>query len=153
MALANTYGYVGTVGPNVQGDGATPLIRLGRSAEVITQPLHGRYYETTYRRNVFTVTTTGRTTSAGTTATFTGLALYNPLGSSVNVVVLKYGYAFIVAFAAASSIGLMTGTSTTAFPATNPVTPYSQLFTGGGGGQAGASFGCTLPILGTINTV
>jgi hypothetical protein len=118
--------------------GATPAVRQGQLGDVILSGLHGRYYETTYRKNMFSgVLTTGTTTSAGLATSFTGLMLYNPPNSTVNVVVNKVGYAFLVAFTAAASVGIMTAQTMTplgTFSTSN--TAIKPNFVGGGVGQA-----------------
>jgi len=107
----------GQVGPSSQQSvqpGATPAVRLGQQGDLIASEYHGRYYETTYRKQMFTgVSTSATTTTVGTATTFTGLVLYNPLNSTVNLVLNKVGMAFIVAFPAAATVGLMTGQSFT----------------------------------------
>ena len=93
----------------------TPPVRMGQLGDLVVSELHGRYYETTYNRNMFTAAlTAGTTTSAGLTTTQTGLLLLNPNNSTVNLVVNKVGYCFLVAFAAASAIGIQAGTQSTA---------------------------------------
>jgi hypothetical protein len=108
-------GQVGAPGSRSITPGTTPPARLGQLSDVIVSELHGRYYETTYNRNMFTAAlTAGTTTSVGLSTTQTGLLLLNPNNSSVNLVVNKVGYCFLVAFAAASAIGIQAGTQSTA---------------------------------------
>ena len=77
----------GQVGPSSAQSvqpGATPPVRLGQLGDTIVSELHGRYYEATYRKTMYTgVTTTGQTTSAGNAVAFTGLMLINPPTSTV----------------------------------------------------------------------
>ena len=103
MAIPALQAFVGQVGPTTQADGNTPAIRLGRSAEVVVDELHGRFYETTYRGNTFTggmqLTSISNATfgvAAATSATLATAAastpiigLWNPLASSVNAVLLQ----------------------------------------------------------------
>lgn len=73
--------------------------------------IHGRLYEATYRKKLF-YGSNGATPSVTTVAlatTYTGLCLYNPAGTNVNLVVEKVGYSFLVAFPAAATIGLLAG--------------------------------------------
>lgn len=145
----------GQIGPQVSGDGvgAQPL-RQGKSAELIVQELHGRYYESAYRRAMFSGSITGQVTSVGVTTIYTGLALSNPIGSAVNLVLNKCGYAFTVAFAAGATIGLMTGfNSGINVTHSTPVTPRSQFFTGAGAGVGLLDSSATLPTAPTLNTV
>lgn len=102
------------VGQQNNLDSANPVIaRAGHQGDMIVSELHARYYETNYRKNKF-YGSNGATPSVTTVAlatTYTGLCLYNPAGSNVNVVIDKVGYSFLVAFPAASTIGLMVGWS------------------------------------------
>jgi len=135
------------VGPAVSstslGAGTNPNLRLDNMGGLTATQLLPRYYETTYRRQMYTVANqTGVTTSAALATTYVGLCLANPTTSTVNVVVTKVGYAFSVAFAAASNIGIMTGTGATI--STNLVTARNR-FVGGVGAQCLASTSLTLP--------
>ena len=78
--------------------------RAGNMGEQIISELHGRYYETSYRRALFNAANqAAATTTVGLATTYTGLCLSNPVGSPVNLVLNKVGYAFIVAFPAAAA--------------------------------------------------
>jgi len=76
-----------------------------------TALINGRLYEAAYRKRLYfgsngavpVVTTVALAT------TYTGLALRNPATSSRLLVLERVGYSFNVAFAAASTIGLMGG--------------------------------------------
>lgn len=95
--------------------GANPVLRQGQQSDLVVSELHGRYYEQTYNRNMFTATlTAGTTTSAGLATTFTGLLLLNPNNSQVNFVINKVGMSFLVAFTAAAAIGIQVGNQSTA---------------------------------------
>jgi len=153
MAIPALQSFVGQVGPVTTQDGATPLMRFGKSAELIAQELHGRYYETTYRKNMYSGSIVGQVTTVGLATTYTGLCLANPPGSSVNLVLNKVGVSFLVVFAAASAVGLMTGYSGVALTGVTAVTVRNQLFNGGGPGQGLLASAATLPIAPTVNTI
>lgn len=148
------------VGPAVSttslGAGTNPNLRLDNMGGLAATQLNPRYYETTYRRQMYTIANqTGVTTSAALTTTYVGLCIANPTTSTVNVVVNKVGYAFTVAPAAAVTVGLMTGTGASI---TGAVTPRNR-FVGGVGSQCLASTSLTLPgtpvletVLGTVLT-
>ena len=143
------------VGPAVSstslGVGTQPNLRLDNIGGLTATQLNPRYYESTYRRNTYTVANqTGVTTSAALTTTYVGLCLANPTTSTVNVVITKVGYAFSVAFAAASNIGIMTGTGATI--STNLVTARNR-FVGGVGAQCLASTSLTLPGTPVLETI
>lgn len=119
----------GVVGPQPGSDAADMPIRLGKSAEVVVQELHGRYYEQVVRGNVFGASNqAAQAVSVALATTYTGLCLSNPLGSGKNLVLLSAGYALSVAPVAIASIHLIGGSS----PSTNvahtaAVTPINML--------------------------
>jgi hypothetical protein len=80
----------GQVGPQTLSDGAFALLRMGRSGELILQELHGQFYETTKRGNVFRAVTAiagvAPGTALGATAAF---ALFNPPNSGKDLVVIR----------------------------------------------------------------
>src|SRR5437667_11383622 len=85
---------LGQVGPQVAADGTTPVVRLGRSAETIFQELHGRFYEQTFRGNLFSIACQPVTALASTTLLLTSSAqpivgVWNPLSSPVNLAILQ----------------------------------------------------------------
>jgi len=86
------------VGPQTNNDGATPQARLTKFGSLLTDQAEGRYYEETYRGNVFFASLQASTTFTlfGTT-TATGLILSNPAGSGKNLVLLQVAYALVVA--------------------------------------------------------
>ena len=71
---------------------ATPL-RSGQLSDLIVSELHGKYYEQTYRGNMFSVGMTATALTANTVtlvaATTPIIGVYNPIGSGVNLVILK----------------------------------------------------------------
>lgn len=116
--------------------GATPAIRQGQLGDLVVSELHGRYYETTYRRNVFVATTAAQTASNGIISpgsAYTGLSLYNPASSSVNLVLNKVGFAFVVA-PTATLYGLATGVSTQV-PGTTTLATTRNAFVNGQNAQ------------------
>lgn len=83
----------GKVGQRFLGDGAQAELRLLRSGALACADAHARYYEPTYRGNVYSVGMTSTALSANTislTATATPIiGVWNPLLSDVNLVLLK----------------------------------------------------------------
>lgn len=110
--------------------GQNPAVRLGNMGEQIVSEYHGRYYEATYRRAKFHAANQSVTAlTAGLATTYTGICLSNPINSTVNLVIDKVGWSFIVAFAAASGIGLAAGfNSSTNVTHTSAITPRSSFF-------------------------
>lgn len=115
-------------GVQLVGDGQLVISRAGKQGDQLVSELHARYYEQTYRGNVFSLCTQGTavTTTAALATTWTGLGFANPVGSGVNAVLTKFG-ATQFAVGAAATIGVMGGVGTFA----STLTPQSR-FLGGG---------------------
>jgi hypothetical protein len=90
----------GKPGPLVLGDGSTATVRLGKDGGLTTQDAHSRYYEPTYRGNVYwldsgTITLAAANTSAGALGTESLInGFYNPPGSGKNAVILSVAVTF-----------------------------------------------------------
>lgn len=135
------------------GDNATILARGGKQGDVITSDLHGRCYEQTLRGNRFGGSITGQVTTVGAATTYTGLVLSNPVGSSVNLVIDKVGVAFLVAFTAAASVGIMTGyNATTNVTHTTPAVVRNKKI-GGAIGYGLLDSAATLPTAPVLDVV
>ncbi len=152
---------VGQVGPQATSNSMAPgqqiIERLGNMGDLIVSELQARYYENTYRGNQFFGgnNTTATITTVGVAPTYTGLCLYNPAGTTVNLVLNKVGYSFLVAFAAAATIGLMVGWSAAGIvTATQAGAPGASSLIGiGAGGQGKCALSATLvgtPVLHTV---
>jgi hypothetical protein len=79
------------VGVQNNTDSALPIVnRAGKQGEVMVSELHGRYYETTYRGNMYYAASQALvTTTVGLATTYTGLCIINPIASQRNAVVNK----------------------------------------------------------------
>src|SRR5450631_631749 len=119
----------GQVGPQVVSDGDGMPLRQGKTAEVVVQELHGRYYETVYRRFTFTASNAASTSSAGLATTYTGgVCVSNPAGSGVNLVILKASVALTVISVAVTTAGLIAGYAQAGVVThTTPLVPTSNL--------------------------
>lgn len=116
----------GQVGPSsVQSaaPGTNPTMRMGQLGDVIVSELHGRFYEQAYRGALFsggisslTSISNATFTSATTGATATPiLGIHNPVGSTVNCVVLQANLAVTLTALQATGAGgyvWMTGQNT-----------------------------------------
>ena len=85
-----------TVGPQAQqslAPGTSGNMRLGQQNDLIVSELHGKWYETCYRGNLYSVGMTSTALSANTitlTATTTPIiGIWNPLSSTVNIELIK----------------------------------------------------------------
>ena len=133
--------------------GTTPTIRQGQLGDVVVSQLHGKYYETAYRRNQFNAATqAGVTLSAGLTTAVTGLILTNPTSSTVNLVPNKIGFTTNAVPAATMVIGLAFNTSTTAVTQTTAITTRNN-FLGGATAQGLAASSVTLPTAGIVSHI
>jgi len=153
------------VGPNTTttslAQGTAAAVRQGNMGELIKSDLHGRYYEATYRRTMFT----GATQAVLATATIAGLGtavtgtpvLYNPIGSQVNLVLSKVGIGFVIAPAAPLVYGIATGYNAgTALSGTlTSVTPKNRFIGVGAApvGQMYFSSAITLPTAPTLDII
>jgi len=139
--MANINLIVGPPAGGANTDNASPIARAGRQNEAIVSELHGKYYEQTFRRNVFAVANQAVvTTSAALTTTWTGLLIGNPTTSLVNLVLLQFGCQQ-VAVGAAAAVGIMTGTGASV---TASLTPRNR-YIGGASANALSNAGQTLP--------
>ena len=154
-------GQVGGSAAQAVGTNPTNLaLRIGSTSELIVDELHGRYYETTVRKAMFSgANLTGITTTAAFATTYTGMCLSNPIGSTVNLVLTKVTYAPVVAQTAALVMGIMTGYSASVnVTHTTPLVPLSN-FVGQPAGTGLIDSSATLPVaptrlilLGTLTT-
>jgi len=134
--------------------GTQAPMRQGNMGEQIISQLYGRYYESNYRRNVYHAAIAGQVTSVGLTAVHTGLVLSNPVGSPVNLVVLKFGWGFTVVFPAVSALGLGIGyNATTNVTHTAAVTVRSSFVGLGGTGYGLTDSSSTMPTAPTLHTI
>lgn len=79
------------VGPQQNPISAQPVIaRAGCQGDTIVSELHGRYYEQTFRGNMFSASVQAvATTTVGLATTYTGLVISNPVTSSINMILNK----------------------------------------------------------------
>jgi len=119
----------GKVGVQSLTDGTSGPIRLDERGNISTSK-GGRYTEATLAGRMFAVANQAVVTNtAGLAATYTGLALCNPVGSGKNLIIHEMGCSNEIALPTAACVfGVMTGTGITA--ATAVITPRNRL-TGG----------------------
>jgi hypothetical protein len=115
--------------------------RYGKQGEQLASELHARYYEQTYRGNMFSLCTqgTGVTTTAALATTWTGLGIANPAGSGVNLVLNKFG-AQQFAVGAAATVGIMGGAGVIA----SSLSPQNRVIGSGTVSKANGSAGATI---------
>lgn len=128
----------GQVGPVLVADGTLPVVRMGRQGDAIMSELHARYYETTYRKNMFTAYAAAQAISVVGTA-MVGLQVWNgsPLNNGVNMVLGKVGGLVAVTSASLTGIVLATGTGQVSAPTgQTAATRSANNFVGGVAPQA-----------------
>jgi len=115
----------GSVGTAFSADtDVGPPFRQGKTAEMIVSELHGKYYETSYRGNLFTAcNVAAQAVSVALNTTYTGLCLSNPVGNNKNLVLVGGQYALSVAPVAIASLHLIAGGSSAGI--TNHGTPLA----------------------------
>lgn len=119
-------------GPGTYGDGnqQSPL-RGARLGDLVTSDLRGRYAEATRTKlRMVGANQAAVTTSAGLATTNTGLILFNPVGSTVNLEVDKVGAAFTVVQAAVSAFGIQGGFAGAALAGVTADGQYNALVNG-----------------------
>ncbi len=133
--------------------------RGGRQGDAIVSELHGRYYESCYRKHQYIAAqqaVIATATIAGLATAITGaMVVANPPGSTVNLVIQKFGVGFVLAPAASLAYGLAVGYSSTALSGTLTSIAPRSAFVGGaqGQGQAYVSASVTLPVAATVAVV
>lgn len=102
----------GQAGPRTISDGSTEDIRLGRTAELIVQELHARFYETNARAAVFsdgmglTSISNSTFTVGGIGATSTPVAgVWNPSTSGTNLVIIEASLGLVMTALASTGPG------------------------------------------------
>lgn len=107
--------FSGVVGPTAAngGDGSPLPIRQGHTGDIIASEFMPRYTELMLRGQSFSVANqAAQAVSAALATSYTGLMLYNPIGSGVILIPLNWKFALSVAPAAISTIGLLNGSPT-----------------------------------------
>jgi hypothetical protein len=128
--------------------GSTIVGRAGGLGEGIGSVQSPNYYESVYRKaSFFTCNSVPTQVTGGLTSSYSGLAISNPPGSTINAVLQNIGYSFPSASftGSAAVIGLMVGYNATA-PITNSVaSTIRNSFVNGPVGQVIGSTSCTFP--------
>lgn len=100
----------GYVGPYQVSDGSETEIRLDKQGSQTVVQAHPRYYEMSSRGYMYGgANQAAQAVSVALATTYTGLLLYNPVGSGKVLVPTKVKFALSVAPAAIATIGLIRG--------------------------------------------
>lgn len=150
------FNQVGPVATTTSLSAGTPVVsRSGQLGDLITSDLHSQLYEQAYRRNRYAAANQAATaTTVGLATTYTGIALYNPIGSTVNLAIENIGAAFIVAPAAALGFGVAVGYNAATAPSSvTSLTPRNEFIGIGAAGQGLCYSAATLPTAPTVERV
>lgn len=136
------------MGLEVQGyrtDGTLGTIALDNDNNQLFKQVGTKYeYDVQQGTVYYAANQTATTWSVALNTTHTGLVVYNPAASGVNLVILKASFALSVAPAAIAHIGLFTGYIAAGIVThTTPLTPVN-CYTGGAAGLGGADAAATL---------
>ncbi len=150
---------IGLVGPQTAADQTQPVVRCGRSAELIVQELHGRFYEQVFRGNVYSIGCSVSALSATTlTLTVTStpiLGVWNPPASTVNLVILQAALtAYINTLTTPQSAGAFVWASSVGNTAiTTGQAPFNRKTLAATGSQAKGFSGGATALTGLTNNV
>lgn len=126
---------VGPNGPSSGGDGGTLNVQGDRQGALVVSELHGKDYDQAFRNNMFYAYCAAKTvTSANTSAT--GLIIYNPPNSNVNLAMRKWWIGISVTSATTTGIALAQNAQTTTPSTTTAATASGATKIGGSAGQA-----------------
>jgi len=143
------------IGPQALSDTMlSTSARGGKQGDAIVSELHGRYYEQTYRKNVFFAASQAvATTTVGLATTYTGLCLSNPIGSGVTLALNKASIGQSVIETAVDAFGLAVGYSgATNVVHTAALTPQSALIGSGVSPYGKVDSSATLPVAPTYHS-
>lgn len=143
----------GRVGEITAADGTKNPLVTGKKGDLVSSLLHGRYYHAAKAGRLMTAANqAGVVTVVGLHTTYTGLVLSNPVGSDIDVSLLRVGVGFIVAQPTTGAIvALEAGyLGTTDVTHSVPSTTLRNCYLGGTAPVANVDTGATLPIAPTL---
>jgi hypothetical protein len=138
----------GRVGRITSADSGVNPIRQHTDGALVVRSSSAKYADAVLAGRVFVACNQAAVAvTAAMATTYTGFVLFNPAASTVNLVLLRFGYSFTIAApTAATVIGLMTGTVVTAatMDAAAAITPRNRLVGSTIASQAIVDNACTL---------
>jgi hypothetical protein len=127
-------------------DGAVNPLRSNKVGALVTANSgSGKYAELSKVKKIFFAANQADTTwTVALATTFTGIVVSNPIGSGVNLSILRASFALSVAPAGVATMGFLAGWSSAGITThTTPLTPYST-YIGSNRGQGLADAAATL---------
>jgi hypothetical protein len=143
----------GKVGPGYAGDGSLVDPRMTKDLALVTQDLHGRFYETTYRGNTYIASTGAAGVAPGTALSTTPpFTLYNPLNSGVNLSIISASLGYISGTLGGGTIvyAVNINTAQAAVSGGTSLVPINTFLGNGAVSKAKAFQGGTLAVAPTI---
>lgn len=89
-----------------QAVGATPVIGQGKQTEQFVSEIHGQYYIANYFGGVFSANVTAVTVPVIASGLVSVFSLYNPLASGVNMELIDFDFAMVLATTVVDAVGL-----------------------------------------------
>lgn len=71
-------------------DGSNPIVSMGKYGEILCSEVHGKYYNHNYRGKLFSASQAIAGVAITTVGTTAGFAVFNPIGSGVNMVLVRF---------------------------------------------------------------
>lgn len=137
----------GQVGVQQLQSGVQATVAQGKGAEVLVSEFQGKYYTLCYAGKVFTTCNQTVATLSTLSTTYTGLLVFNPVGTGVNMTLLQCAVALASAPGGISTIQHQASVTfqKTAVTNTTPNTVYNTLLGVQAVGVGLASVSATLP--------
>ena len=145
--------FQGQVGLQTLSNGNQASISQGKFGDAYVSEVNGRYYALAQAGKMFQASLQSAVALSSKSATCTGLILFNPYGSTVNLVLLDITVALATAPAGVSNIhleGVQTPVPSVAAPTGNGVTVAPTFLGSSAASQAFASTGATLTATPTV---
>lgn len=139
---------VGSTTGTGQGTGNIVPLRSDPQGGLVVSELHGRYYEATRNKTMFSVASQAvATTTVGLATTYTGLVISNPVGSGIYMILNKLSIMqSVIQATQVEAYALAVGfNATTNVTHTTPATPQSCLIGQGTTAVGKADTSATLP--------
>lgn len=135
----------GIVGPSLAADGAKVEFRQDHTGAMVISQNQARYTELMARGQIFSAANqAAQAVSVALATAYTGIALYNPIGSGKILIPLKIKFALSVAPAASATLGLISAVQTAAPTGTTPLTVRSNQIGNGAAGTGLAYSAATI---------
>jgi hypothetical protein len=128
--VQNLVGQVLNQASNQLPDGSLTNVNLGRQGDLLVSEVHGKYYAQVARGRVFSAVKSAGSLVLAPAGTTSGLMLYNPVGSGVNLELIEFSFVPTTATDVIAGLSLEYGAPPTS--GGTAVTPVNMLIGGTG---------------------